>query len=202
MIMLNYNMVKRVHAAKGYAFYDTGDFNLNIGFVRESNTFTDKLTDTFYIAYRELGVKRSFIAHATTKAGISPALLNPKVVAGMKGVAVVKPGQYRGCWRLVDSYLGWLKYPYLQQVKPITVYRDANADNTIDTNQEQEGLLGINVHRMSGIGMVGGILGNWSEGCMGMDEPNWRTALPILRESVKNYGDIFTLTLLELADIK
>lgn len=202
MIVCNYDKIKEAYQKKGYVFYDTGNFNLNMGFIRENDNFTDRLTDTFFIAYRDaLGIKRCFYCAATTKAGISPALLNPKVVAGMKGVAVIVPGQYRGAYRFVDSYVGWLKYPYFQQVRPVKLWRDPNGDLKIDKEHVQEILAGINIHRMSGIGMIGGILSNWSEGCCGFDELNWREALPIFRASVKAYGEIFTETILEASDI-
>jgi len=202
MIVLNYDKIKEVYAKKGYLFYDTGNFNLNMGFVRESDEFTDHLTDTFFIAYRdEMNIKRCVYYPCTTKAGISPALLNPKIIAGMKGVAVIVPNQYRSSYQFVDSYVGWLKYPYFQQIKPVEVWRDPNGDTHIDKNQSQTGLFGINVHRMSGIGILAGIVSNWSEGCSGMGELDWRKFLPIIRESVKRYGTTFTFTWLELKDI-
>lgn len=202
MINLTYDKVKQIFEKKGYLFYDNGTFNLNIGFVRESDEFTNELTDTMFIAYRdEFLLRRCICLPATTKAGFSPALFNPKVVAGMMGVAVVKPNQYRGTWQFVDSYVGWLKYPYFQQIKPIDVYRDANGDKHIDKEQVQNGLFGINIHRMSGIGVFGGILNNWSEGCMGIDELNWRKILPVIRSAVKIYGINFTATLIEKSDL-
>lgn len=202
MINLTYDKVKQIFDKKGYLFYDNGTFNLNIGFVRESDEFTNELTDTMFIAYRdEFLLRRCICLPATTKAGFSPALFNPKVVAGMRGVAVVKPNQYRGTWQFVDSYVDWLKYPYFQQIKPIDVYRDANGDKHIDKEQVQNGLFGINIHRMSGIGVLGGILNNWSEGCMGIDELNWRKILPVIRSAVKIYGINFTATLIEKSDL-
>lgn len=201
MILLSYDKIKDVYAKKGYTFYDVGNYNLNIGFVRESDEFTNKLTDTMFVAFRELGIRRCYVAPATTKAGLSPALFNPKVVAGMKGCAVVVPGQYAGAWEFVDSYVGWLKYPYFQQVAPIKVWRDANGDTKIDKTQMQEGLFGINIHRMSGIGMAGGLLGNWSEGCLGAAEPDLEKLIPTIRASVNTYGKRFTGTILEANDI-
>jgi len=199
---LTYDKIKEAYSSKGYSFYDVGDYNLNIGFIRESDEFTNAFTDTFFIAYREMAIKRCYTAPATTKAGISKALLTPKVIAGMKGVAVVVPGQYSGAWQFVDSYTGWLKYPYFQQIKPIDIWRDPNGDTKIDKDQKQNGIFGINIHRMSNVGFMGGILANWSEGCMGSSEPELKKSLPIIRDSVKKYGSIFTVTLLESKDLK
>lgn len=200
---LTYDVVKASYDAKGYRFFDDGAYNINIGFIRESDEFTNGLTDTGFIAYRdEKGEKRLFSAPATTKAGFSDAIFKPKAVAGVVGVAVLVPGQYAGTWQFVDSYAGWLQYPYFQQIKDITVYRDFNGDKHIDKVQSQKGKFGINIHRMGNVGMLTKYLGNWSEGCLGYEEPNLKMALPIIRESVKRYGNIFTVTLLEKADIK
>lgn len=202
MIQISYPDLQLAFKKKGYQFFDNGTFNLNIGFIRESDEFTNRLTDTMFIAYRdEYAIKRIICLEATTKAGISPALLNPKVISGMKGCAVVVPNQYLTTWKFIDSYIGWLKYPYFQQVKEISVYRDPDGDTSIDKEQVQKGLFGINIHRMSGIGMAGGLLNNWSEGCMGISEIDWVKVLPVIRKAVSMYGDTFTVTVLEKKDL-
>lgn len=197
MIRLTYDTVREIHRVMNYSFFDDGDFNLNIGFVRESDEFTNKLSDTMYIAYRELNVKRIITVPATTKAGISPALLNPKAVPGMRGVAVLKAGQYKSSYKFVDSFVGWLKFPYFQQVKNVEVWRDSNGDTKVDKMMSEVGMFGINIHRMTNIGISSGVIGNYSEGCLGPSSVDLASMLPIIRRSAQHYGDTFTITVLE-----
>ena len=62
------------------------------------------------------------------------------------GVAILKPGQYRGSHK-IRLHQG--RYEALGQQKPVKVYRDKNKDGTYDLLEEnvQEGLYGINIHR-------------------------------------------------------
>ena len=69
-----------------------------------------------------------------------------------KGVAILKPGQYRGSHKL---RLHQGKYLALGQQKPVKVYRDKNKDGKYDLSYEDhvdEGLFGINIHRATGRG--------------------------------------------------
>jgi hypothetical protein len=42
-----------------------------------------------------------------------------------------------------------------------------------------------------------GQVNNWSLGCMGAAHPDWITILPLVRRSVKMYGDKFTGTIVD-----
>jgi len=56
---------------------------------------------------------------------------------------------------------------------------------------------------MSNVGTFGsGEVNNWSLGCMGAAEPEFKKILPIVRASVKLYGDKFTGTIIESKDIQ
>ena len=62
------------------------------------------------------------------------------------GVAILKPGQYRGSHKL-GLHQG--KYEALRQKSPVKVYRDNNKDGDYDLIEEnvQEGIFGINIHK-------------------------------------------------------
>ena len=76
-----------------------------------------------------------------------------------KGVAILKPGQYRGS-HTIGLHQG--KYEALKQGGKVKVYRDANRDMNYDEKVIQEGVFGINIHKA---GANSTYVENWSEGC-------------------------------------
>lgn len=196
---MTYKELREIILSKGYRWFEGKPYNANIIFKRTSNVFTNKLDDIGYVAYLDNNNKECLVeVPATTKAGFSPALFNPKVVMGVKGTAVIVPGQYLSSWEFRDSYVGWLQYPYFAQIKPIKVYRDPDGDKEIDEVQVQEGLFGINLHKMGNAGVLTNYLGNWSEGCCGWHPDDMaKYILPVIRESVKRYGIIFSATIIK-----
>jgi hypothetical protein len=195
-----YDKLKICVEKKGYTFFDTGDYNINIIFNRTSNIFTDHFTDMMYIAYKVNGEKKTLSIPATTKAG-SYYVQNPITYQGVTGVAVIVPGQYRGVYQFVDDYVTWLNYPFFRQIKGMNYYRDYDKDNLLEAVQYQQNqIFGTHIHRMSNVGVTGQIIYNWSAGCMGVEEPNFKQILPIVRESVKKYGNTFTCTIMEAKD--
>lgn len=195
-----YDKLKTFVEKKGYVFFDTGDFNLNIIFNRTSNVFTDHFTDIMYVAYRENGEKKTLSIPATTKAG-SYYVQHPITYQGVTGVAVIAPGQYRGVYQFVDDYVTWLNYPFFRQTKGMNYYRDFDKDNTLDEVQYQKNqIFGTHIHRMSNPGVTGQTIYNWSAGCMGAEEPNFKQILPLARAAVKTWGNSFTCTIMEAKD--
>lgn len=200
---LSYQKVQQVYNQKGFKFFDNGVFNVNLFFIREDNVFENTLSDTMGICYLDDNNRQQVLTTpATTKAGVSPMVFNKALTPNAEGIAVVKPGYYPSTWQFTDSYVGWLAYPYFQQVKPITVMRDGVDDGVIHDSVEDTGLFGINIHRMGNVGIINSILGNWSEGCMGTYEPYLKTYLPIIREAVKRYGNLFSVAVFEKADFQ
>jgi hypothetical protein len=198
--MRTYNEIKEGVVKKGYAWF-AGNIDLNCIWERTSDTYTNKFTDWLHIAYIDNGIEKVLSLPATTKPGLHGSILNPTTVFGVTGTAVIVPGQYRSAWSFVDSYEGWTHYPYFQQVGKVDYWRDFNKDTIVDHVQLQnDKIFGTNWHRMSNVGHSGGNVDNWSLGCMGCEEPEWKKALPIFRQSVKLYGNLITGTLLETKD--
>ena len=190
--------IEKTVKAKGYAWFENGDFNLNIVGVRNSNTgnkvsnlFDDILTLSYKIGevwqYNEWTI--------TTDPGKKAVLEfhNPN------GVARVVPGQYRGSHQ-IGLHQG--KYEALKQKGNIKVYRDKNKDMQFDTNTIEEGsAFGINIHHSSFDG-TSTYVENWSEGCQVFANINsFNTFMDIVRKAEKIHGNSFTYTLLESKDL-
>lgn len=148
----------------------------------------NKLTNTFddYLFVNSGHFKR--VMHCSTTPGRYWVrnLMNPK------GVAILKPGYYKNSHKFTTSGEWknlWLGAPYFQQISPVTVYRDSNKDNSIDTAVEDTGLFGINVHR----GGFGSLIDRWSAGCVVIPDKEWYKAV-----SDFSQGQIVSLALVTI----
>ena len=119
-----------------------------------------------------------------------------------KGVAILKPGQYRGSHKL---RLHQGKYLALGQKKDVTVYRDGNLDGKYDFNEDNTdtGLFGINIHRATARkGGKSTRVDKWSAGCQVIaDNDDWYEFLDICQAAREIHGNSFSYTLLESRDI-
>lgn len=195
--------IEAAMASKGYKYF-TGngkDYDVNIIGVRNSDTkgrVTNAFDDCVTISYKEDGEWKFHCFQATTDPGShwEENLLNKK------GVAILKPGQYRGSHKL-GLHQG--KYLALKQQKPVKVYRDNNRDGKYDLLEENidEGIFGINIHRATG--KAGGKsvrVDKWSAGCQVIAaNDDWHVFLDICQSAREVWGNSFTYTLLESKDI-
>lgn len=178
---------------KGYAVFTNGSFNLNIVGIRSSRAATNKFTDTLCVFYKDAGVWRIHRYPCTTAPGwyyLENGLA--------KGTAILKPGQYRGAFKR-GLHKG--QYTALVQNKPLTVYRDRNRDHTLDYENPDTGMFGINIHRATANG-VSSQVNNWSAGCTVIASSNDFSDfmnLTRIQESM-GLGNMFTYTLIEEAD--
>lgn len=198
-MVLTIEKLKEVYAKKNYRFYEKGDYNINFFGIRSDNVLDNKFSDILGMAFYIKGKPQIILIPGTTCPGLyyGHAAMNPRP----GGVAIIKPGQYIGVWKFIDSYTGWLNYPYFQQVGKFTIWRDGDKDTELDQVNEQEALgVGLNCHRMSNINQVALYVNNWSEGCQGANEDEFEKLLPATRECVKLYGFNLTYTLFEKSD--
>ncbi len=213
MILTNLEIIaqlKTICQKKGYAFFENGDYNLNIIFVRKDDIFDNRFSDTLYIAFKINGIWQLLTIPCTTLAGTlgvggeQNPLTGTQTGTGVSGTAVIVEGQYRGVYQFIDTYTGWLWYPYFAQIKSMKYYRDNDKNGRISRGQIYEGNYATNLHRMSNNGIISEFVNfwnvGWSQGCMGSIEPEFKKMLPIVREAVKRYGDKFTMTLLHQND--
>jgi hypothetical protein len=194
------DQIKSTMIAKGYKWFEEGDFNLNLIGVRNSDTgdtVTNAFDDTFFIAYRDAGKWKIHNYACTTDPGAhwQQAPMN----AG--GTASLVPNQYRSTWR-IDLHQGL--YKALKQFKPVDTYRDKNKDLKYTRHIEDitNGIYGINIHRANQSG-VSQRVDKWSAGCQVLaDSADFANLMYLAHVAEKKYGNSFTYTLLESKDIK
>ena len=194
---LKYKGVQSIFEKKGYAFFDKGEFNLNIFGVR-IKTDTNVFDDAICIAYRdEKGKAKVSTYMATTDPG-KAYLAGP---LSQKGTAILVPGQYRGAYH-VSYHQG--KYLALCQKKPVSVYRDNDKDFKHDMKAvtKDYGVFGINIHR-SNATTESTYIDKWSAGCQVFKRVvDFDKFMDIIQTSKAKYSNSFTYTLLEVKDLK
>lgn len=197
--MKSYKEVEIAVKAKNYKWF-TKPYSLNLVWQRTSYNATNVFDDFLHICYvNEKNEPQIISIPATTKPGLKGSLLEPITVGGVRGTAIIEAGQYLKSWEFRDTFSEFSKYPYFRQVGKLNYYRDGNKDKVIDKVQRQVAkIFGTHFHRMSNNDTFGsGLVNNWSLGCMGSPEPHWEKILPIVRRSVKMYGNLFSAVILD-----
>jgi hypothetical protein len=194
--MYKKEQIENVVKTKGYAWFENGDYDVNIVGVRNSatgNKVTNAFDDFLTISYKEGGQWKFHIWPATTE----PGTKGVKEYHNAAGVARLVEGQYRGS-HTIRLHQG--KYEALGQAKNVKVYRDANKDMVFDETKITEGLYGINIHKA---GADSTYVENWSEGCQVFKKSaDFETFMSICRKAKDIHGNSFTYTLIESNDIK
>ena len=184
-------------------FHDTNNkgYDVNIVGIRNSETagkVTNAFDDHITISYKVDGEWQFYCFPCTTDPGTHWV----ENVLSKKGVAVLKPGQYRGSHKL-RLHAG--KYLALGQKKDVTVYRDNNRDDKydLDENNTQTGVFGINIHRATGrASKTSTRVDKWSAGCQVIaDNDDWHCFLDICQSAREIHGNSFSYTLLTSKDI-
>jgi hypothetical protein len=187
--------IKQAMKAKGYAFFENGDYNINIIGIRNSDTgskVTNVFDDLLTVSYK-IGEVWHFKKWAATT---DPGTKGVKEFHNAQGVARLVPGQYRGS-HAIGLHQG--KYEALKQAKPVKVYRDANKDMTYDTKLITEGIYGINIHKA---GADSTYVENWSEGCQVFKKSaDFDEFMALVKKAATLHGNSFTYTLLESKDL-
>lgn len=187
---------------KGYKYFtnDKG-FDVNIVGIRNSDTYgevTNKFDDTITISYKDSDGKWIYNEY---KATTDPGSHWEKNLLNKDGVAILKPGQYRGSHKL-GLHQG--KYEALRQQKPVKVYRDNNKDGKYDMIEENvhEGIFGINIHKAGKFVNGSTQIDKWSAGCQVFSkESDFNEFMEICRKAKDIWGNSFTYTLIESNDI-
>ena len=191
--------------SKGYKWFedhkDKG-FDVNIVGIRNSDTgrkVTNKFDDHITVSYKINGEWQFHCYDATT----DPGKHWVENIMNKHGVAILKPGQYRGSHK-IRKHQG--RYDALGQQKPVKVYRDKNKDGTYDFSEENvhEGIYGINIHRATKYaGKKSSQIDRWSAGCQVIAaNDDWTAFMKIMRAARAIWGNSFTYTLIESKDIK
>ena len=185
--------------AKGYKWFENGNYNLNIVGIRNSDTFdevTNKFDDLLTVSYKVGNDLQYHQWNCTTDPGkyYTENLLNED------GVAILVPGQYRSS-HVIGMHQG--KYKALKQAKAIKVYRDKNRDRCYDMLEENihEGIYGINIHRASATGTSTQV-DKWSAGCQVIaNNEDFNKLMWLALQAEGIWGNSFTYTLIDSKDI-
>ena len=181
--------------ARGYkVFTNPRGYDLNIVGIRSSITKAGQFDDWLTVFWMESG---KWVYHAypgTTDPG-SRYLTKPLKDVRHKGTAILKPGQYRICYKIGKHRD---KYTALVQCGKVTVYRDNNRDDVLDTDgMQQTGKYGINIHRAHRREILLEV-GAHSAGCQVFQDPrHFAEFMSFARRAARRYGNRFTYTLLE-----
>lgn len=194
--------IEQTVKAKGYRWFENGDYNVNIVGVRNSETnneITNKFDDCMTLSYK-IGGEWNFHCYDCTT---DPGTYWAENIMRESGVAILKPNQYRGSHK-IRLHRG--QYEALGQEGPVQVYRDNNKDEIYDLIEEkvEEGLFGINIHRATKWeGKKSSQVDKWSAGCQVIAaNDDWEEFMSICRKARDTWGNSFTYTLIESKDIK
>jgi hypothetical protein len=189
--------IQQLFNEKGYAFFEKGEYNLNIIGIRNPNLQANSFDDTMVVIYK---VNKEWVVKVypiTTDAG-TYWLENPMNV---KGTAILVPDQYRGVYGL---RLHLNKYEALCQTwGNVRTYRDNDKDQILemDDNTITTGMYGINIHR-SNPRSESSRVDKWSAGCQVFKKvANFNEFMDICRKARDIWGNKFTYTLIKEEDI-
>ena len=202
--MYKIEQIKKAVKTKGYVWFEDSKnkgYDVNIVGIRNSETknkVTNRFDDKITISYKCDGEWQFHCFDCTTDPGTHWV----EQVMNKKGVAILKPGQYRRSHKL-RLHAG--KYLALGQQNNVTVYRDDNRDDNYDLDESKTdtGLFGINIHRATGrAGKKSSQIDKWSAGCQVIaDNDDWHCFLDICQQAREIWGNNFTYTLIESTDI-
>ena len=194
--------IKNTVEALGYKYFTGEEYDINIIGVRNSETkgkVTNRFDDKLTVSYKADGEWQYHEFDCTTDPGTHWV----ENILNNKGVAILKPGQYRRSHKL-RLHAG--KYLALGQKENVTVYRDNNRDANYDLDESKTdtGLFGINIHRASKYeGRKSIQVDKWSAGCQVIAaNDDWHEFLDICQAAREIHGNSFSYTLIESKDIK
>lgn len=175
----------------GFQKIEFFDFNLNILGIRSSDHTPNRFNDQIIVFWKYAGNWTLKQYKATT----DPGLYYLEHPLNSHGTAILKPGQYRGAYK-IGLHRG--KYKALTQKGPVTVIRDFDRDGNLDfhSGREQSGLFGINIHRSNANG-ESTLVDRWSAGCQVFANSNdFAEFMKICTKASLEWGNGFSYSLL------
>tara|TARA_R110000764_G_scaffold102648_2_gene188209 strand:- start:5825 stop:6436 length:612 start_codon:yes stop_codon:yes gene_type:complete len=189
--------LKEVLSQKNYAFFESGNYNLNIIGIRSDTKIANIFDDIIFCIYKEDNNWVLKKWEATTDAG-TYWLKNPM---NKKGTALLVPNQYKGVYG-IRKHNG--KYDALCQTwGDVQVYRDNNKNNILDYNKETivSGKFGINIHKSNPYN-YSKFVEKYSAGCQVFKKvKDFNDFMTICNKSKNIYGNKFTYTLLSINEV-
>lgn len=119
----------------------------------------------------------------------------------VNGTAILKADQYRSSHG-IRKHNGRYDAVCQKRGTSITVHRDRNEDGSIDLDTPvMNNGTGINIHRANAT-LTSTVIGKWSAGCQVFADPtDFTIFITLARKSRDMYGNSFTYTLLDQADL-
>ena len=178
----------------GYKIFTQKEYDLNIIGIRSQDRRPGLFDDEIRVCYKE---GFDWIEERY-KATTDPSMEQHKDPDNPKGVAILKPGQYRGVYK-IDKHAGKY-YALCQRGAEVTVYRDNNLDERTDYINEESGWFGINLHRAHPNRIVQSTRA-YSHGCQVIQNPaDFMRLMGLARLQIGIGYDTFTYTLIEATD--
>ncbi len=194
--------IKKVFKKKNYAFFESGNYNLNIVGIRNESGSSKNFDDNIIVLYKN---KSSWVVESylvTTEPG--PKILKtPLKSVQEKGTAILVPGQYRSVYKI--DWHGSKDRGHIalcQRAGKVKVWRDNNRDIKPDYHgAEDEGWYGINIHKHRGsVNRVS--VGGVSAGCqVFQSNKEFSSFMKTCNLSKDSWGNSFTYTLIEEKDL-
>lgn len=187
---------------KGYAFFEKGDYNLNIIGVRNDSGDATRFDDFINVIYKVNGDWTCDVYQVTTEPGPS-ILRRPLKEVSHKGTAILVPGQYRSTY-----VIGWHgsrdrgHMALCQRGGEVSVWRDNNRDEKPDYHgPEDVGWYGINIHKHRGSDARVNTGGS-SAGCQVFrSSRDFSEFMETCSDARDKWGNSFTYTLIEEKDL-
>ncbi len=180
--------------AMGYKIFTQKEFDLNIIGLRSPIRRPGLFDDEIRVCYKDGFDWIEERYRATTDPSMEQHL-NPN---HKTGVAIMKPGQYRGLYKY-GKHRG--KYDALVQTgSSVEFYRDDNKDDQTDYINESKGYIGLNLHRAHNSKIVYSTR-YYSHGCQVIQNPaDFARFMGLCRLQIGIGYKSFTYTLIEATD--
>lgn len=195
---LDFNSLFQAYSSKGYPFYDSGKFNINIFGIRDSSNIVDEFNDILGVAYiDEFGRPIVLAARGTTKPGLYYLTDH---LGGAHGTFILKEGYYKSCWAR-GLHSG--KYDALRQSSKAEFigWRDKDKDGQLDMDGELfTDVSGLNFHTTSFINDKEKV-GAYSAGCQVVqDDKDFMMLRAVIYRSMEIYGNNVSYALFNIKD--
>lgn len=181
--------------ARGYRWFDTGEFNLNLIGIRSSDLQSNGFNDLICLAFMQGGQWILLQFDATT----DPGTYYRENPAHVDGTGFLIEGQHAGAFQ-IGEHKG---YEALIQARQLPVYRDPDCDDQLeaDVGNIKRGWYGCNLHRASSKRRSKQV-DRWSAMCQVLADPlEFDLLMSVVRLSADRWGSRFTYTLLSERDL-
>lgn len=194
---IDYDFVKSQYSQKGFKFYDSGQYNINLfGFRNKDLTVVNKFNDIIGVAYLdEFMKKQCLIFTGTTKPGLT--YLKDKL-GNPNGTGILCEGYYPKCWTISKHNIGKEhEHDAFRQYGPgvFKVWRDKDSDGNFDLDGPiYTDVQGLNGHTTRDFDIEN--VGGFSAACQVVqDDKEHQIWLAVGKRSAELYANLFSYAL-------